>query len=270
MSCHTPYYVDKNTPVPCGKCVECKKRRVSSWVYRLEQEDKISSCSLFITLTYNTIKVPITDRGFMTLKKKDLQDFMKRLRKRTSNKLKYYAVGEYGTKTDRPHYHMILFNLENPDVIAEEWRNGDVHIGKVSGASIAYTTKYIDKEKRIPKFEGDDRLKEFSLMSKGLGKNYLSEEKIKWHKEDINRNYVVREDGVKVALPRYYREKIYDEQERKKQNKKVEKLNLLKEKEMERKAKELYKGKLDGIMYEEQRKIGKYNKFYNSQKNRKL
>ena len=190
--CDSPFYVEKNSntanmgnprnlgkfPVPCGRCPPCKKRKVQQWVFRMMQEEKVSESSHFITLTYNTDNVPISENGFMTLDKADWQKFMKRLRKRNTKKLRYYAVGEYGGKTDRPHYHAIIYNLDHEDLIAESWKIGTVHIGTVSGSSIAFTTKYIDKEKRIPMFERDDRLREFSLMSKGLGKNYINEKSI--------------------------------------------------------------------------------------------
>lgn len=102
--------------VPCGKCENCKKVRLSAWSYRLLQEDKNAESSYFLTLTYNVHSVPITRRGFMSLNKRHLQLFFKRLRKAIDRHggfgqpLKYYAVGEYGGRFNRPHYHVILFN----------------------------------------------------------------------------------------------------------------------------------------------------------------
>lgn len=159
----------------------------------------------------------------MTLVKKDFQDFMKRLRKHHGNKtkIKYWACGEYGSKNVRPHYHAIIYNLE-PELLTKAWTLGDVHIGNVSGASIAYTTKYMHKGKIIPMHKNDDRVPEFSLMSKKLGSNYLTPQIIKYHQEDITRNYLTLEGGHKIALPRYYREKIYSEKQRKSQGITVE------------------------------------------------
>ena len=106
MPCDTPYSVKPKgwlnaIDVPCGKCPNCKKRRVNEWVFRLQEEDKVSSTSYFITLTYDTVVVPISPNGFMTLKKRDLQLFWKRLRKAIGKgpKIRYYAVGEYGSKS---------------------------------------------------------------------------------------------------------------------------------------------------------------------------
>lgn len=188
------------------------------------QEDKRSISAQFITLTYDTANVPITDKGFMCLDKRDLQLFFKRLRKAhydpsqvqdpSAPRIKYYAVGEYGGTTYRPHYHVILFNARI-ELIQEAWSLGSVHYGSVSGASVGYCLKYMVKDSKIPLHKNDDRVKEFALMSKGLGDNYLSEKMIKWHKEDIeNRMYVNLTDGQKCSMPRYYKNKIYTNEER--------------------------------------------------------
>lgn len=100
---------------------------------------------------------------------------MKKLRKANpDHKLKYYLCGEYGGKTFRPHYHLILFDAVLP-TIQKAWEHGSIHYGAVSGASIGYTLKYMAKPGKIPLHQNDDRVPEFSLMSKGLGKNYLTE-----------------------------------------------------------------------------------------------
>jgi hypothetical protein len=69
--------------------------------------------------------------------------------------------------------------------------------------------------------KNDDRLPEFSLMSKKLGLNYLSEKIINYHRADIERNFITLEDGKKISLPRYFREKIWTESERRKQADKI-------------------------------------------------
>jgi len=154
--------------VPCGKCPECLARRISGWSFRLMQEDKVSTSSHFVTLTYAPETVPITKNGFMSLSKRHLQLFFKKLRKVNPDKLKYYAAGEYGNVGRRPHYHILLFNAI-PDTILPSWGNGSIDIGTVSAASVGYTLKYMCKPSRIPLHRNDDRLPEFSLMSKNWG-----------------------------------------------------------------------------------------------------
>lgn len=227
MACDNPLWLKVkgvDMPVPCGKCPPCKKRRISEWCFRItwEEENRATS-SHFITLTYDTNHVPLTSNGLLTLRKKDLQNFFKRLRKNTGIKgIKYYACGEYGTKTNRPHYHAIVFNCPDPEDYAKAWsldgiQFGGVDIGTVTTDSVAYVLKYIDKdsyrEKRY-RHSRDDREKEFPIMSQGLGKGYVESSSVRaYHKSDLSRNFVTNRSGYRVALPRYYRDKIYDEVE---------------------------------------------------------
>lgn len=228
MACDTPIWVlpkaaFEKIPVPCGKCPPCKIRRVNSWVFRLEQEMKRSTSAHFVTLTYDTNSVPISQNGFMTLQKKDFQDYMKRLRKLTTNVIKYYAVGEYGTNNKRPHYHAIIFNVPDTEMHAQAWsvyasQLGSVHIGKVTNDSMAYCMKYIDKPAAAKLHSRDDRVPEFSLMSKKLGENYIDNPHIQqYHKADLSRLYLTKLDGYKIALPRYYRLRLYDDNEQRTQ-----------------------------------------------------
>ena len=162
MACDTPFYVnnprypiysnDRQVPVPCGKCPACLSRRTSVWTFRLKTQAKNAITSHFITLTYDTRYVPITKRGFLTLEKRDVQLYFKRLRKLHGPEhtpIKYYLAGEYGSKTFRPHYHIILFNADI-ELIHKAWDKGEVHIGELTEASAAYTAKYINKGKIIP------------------------------------------------------------------------------------------------------------------------
>jgi hypothetical protein len=194
-------------------------RRTSVWTFRLKTHAKNAITSYFITLTYDTRFVPISSKGYLTLCKRDVQLYFKKLRKahgKDHEPIKYYLAGEYGSKTFRPHYHIILFNALE-EYIQKSWDKGEIHIGELTEASAAYTAKYINKGKIIPMHKNDDRVPEFSLMSKKLGLNYLSEKIIHYHRADIERNYITLEDGKKISLPRYFREKIWTENERRKQ-----------------------------------------------------
>ena len=95
--------------VPCGKCHECQEQRREMWSLRLSEEAKDHLNTAFITLTYNDENM-LWCGDYGTLQKKDLQDWLKRLRRQIEPlKIRYYAVGEYGTNTMRPHYHVLLF-----------------------------------------------------------------------------------------------------------------------------------------------------------------
>jgi hypothetical protein len=280
MACDTPFRVIKkgeckngklynsDVLVPCGKCPSCKKRRVNEWTFRLEEEDKVSSSSHFITLTYDTECIPITPNGYKTLLRQDFQKFMKRLRKRQKAKIKYYACGEYGEKSDRPHYHAIIFNVTDPETIAEAWTQGSIHYGDVSGASIAYTAKYIDKQKNIPEHDNDDRVKEFSLMSLKLGQSFITPEIKKWYKEDITRNYVTKLDGIKIALPKYYRNQLFTDLEKELQVHHIQRtMNKLKQ---EARKKHYKKSTEDFDIKLSKNKIIRHKKFYRKSRNAKI
>lgn len=220
MICLTPFYKKDDDgeymPLPCGKCPACRSRRASQWSLRLRHELNGKQTAHFVTLTYDTATVPISPHGFMTLDKRDVQLWLKRLRKLCPWQVKYYAVGEYGGEFKRPHYHVILFNATE-EAIRSTWNAGGVHIGTVTGASVGYCLKYISKETKVGKFDRDDRVPEFSLMSKGLGKSYLTDDVLRWHKNDIERRVycvVPSSGGQKVSMPRYYKDKIYSEAER--------------------------------------------------------
>lgn len=209
------------------------KRRVSGWSFRLLMHERDANSAYFITLTYSTKNVPITDNGFMSLCKSDLQKYMKRLRKfqyeRTPDmKVNYYAVGEYGSKTQRPHYHLIIFNADL-DLIEKAWKLqgneiGNIHCGAVSGASIGYTLKYLHKQNEKDYETGqyiykvgtgiwDEREPEFQVMSKGIGESYVNEKTKKWHKAKLTERYYLPYEGKKLPMPRYYKQRIYTEEE---------------------------------------------------------
>lgn len=153
----------------------------------------------------------MSELGLQTLKKKDVQDFIKRLRARLDPlKVRYYAVGEYGSETLRPHYHMILFGLPDAfdivEFVRQVWKQGNVMVDPVTDGRIGYITKYMIKDKS----DLHDRDKEFSLMSRkpALGSNYLTPDRISWHMNG-RKKYCVVAGGAKVGLPRYYKEKIF-------------------------------------------------------------
>ncbi|AVA31643.1 VP4 [Gokushovirus MK-2017] len=111
--------------IPCGKCLGCRLEYSRQWANRCLLENEYHESSYFVTLTYDQEHVPETwypdpSTGealrALTLRKRDFQLFMKRLRKHTGQEIRYFAAGEYGTKTFRPHYHAIIFGLKLDDL----------------------------------------------------------------------------------------------------------------------------------------------------------
>lgn len=116
--------------IPCGKCLGCKLDHASTWATRIWMESKCWKKNCFITLTQNEASIKRLKDGRTDLCKKDIQDFLKRLRyyekgvdswihpiKGTEeNPIRYFCCGEYGPKTDRAHYHIAIFNWEPDDL----------------------------------------------------------------------------------------------------------------------------------------------------------
>lgn len=232
--CISPVYVKRsNIHVPCGKCNFCLETRRNEWSFRLNQELKVSVSSYFLTLTYDSDHLVFSlESRLPTLNVSDTQTFIKRLRKAQGKVcdvgLRYYLCGEYGDDSERPHYHMIIFNL-HADIVGREviqmlkyhpegvyspklseiWRGGIVHVGTCTQSSIHYTTKYVVNRHR--QYPGRDP--PFSTMSRkpGLGSNYISTHK-QWHVEAY-RNFT-QEHGIVARLPRFYKDRIFEPWER--------------------------------------------------------
>jgi hypothetical protein len=214
--------------VPCGKCLPCQKKRRSEWSLRLEHEYLFSDSAFFITLTYNDHHIPRTKEGYQTLHKRDLQLYIKRLRNEhtkniseiskeinkecTAKPLRYYAVGEYGHKTRRPHYHLILFNydIKNLAPLSNQWKFGFSDIGSVTSASINYVTKYMFKQFNR---KTDKRTPPFSLMSKKpiIGHAYLENYGV--HHIDSESLEVRDMNGHVRRLPKAYLTRLFTNKE---------------------------------------------------------
>jgi hypothetical protein len=223
MVCHHPYikhHEGQILQLQCGKCPRCKIRRVNQWVFRIKKEQERSISSHFITLTYAPQSLPKTKRGLGTLKKRDIQNFIRRLRefeKAAGNPkiIKYFAAGEYGDEFKRPHYHIVLLNISDLENVKKAWTKkgksmGIIDVGQLNQKTIAYTIKYIDKKCYIGYSKTDQRERQFQLQSKGLGSNYLTDQQKEYHRNNPLKNYVQLIDGYKVGMPRYYAKHIWN------------------------------------------------------------
>lgn len=210
--CITDKY-GRRQSVPCGKCHECLVDKQQSWCFRLDQELRHSDNSFFVTFTYEDESLIFADDE-PCLYKRHLQLYFKQLRKALEPRsIKYYAVGEYGDIGNRPHYHALIFYRGNYDwfklriLIKSLWPHGICQVLPVLGAQ-GYVTKY------ILKFDNREHLvKPFSLISHGLGIDYLSQSMINYHHENLV-SYAVKPGGFRISLPRYYKDKIFNEYER--------------------------------------------------------
>lgn len=210
MKCISPVYVRKAGGfVPCGKCAFCVKKAIDAWCLRLYHEMERSSSAFFFTLTYNDEHLPPNEE----VSKRDLQLFIKRLRKVNSG-IRYFAVGEYGTQMGRPHYHAVIFNLASLDLVSGAWRDQHgVDIGFVSGSRATMgRIRYMVSYMALPQVE-NGKTKAFRVMSRrpGIGSNYIDNWK-GFHK--ARSDSVVYVFDTPNAMPRYYKDAIYNVHER--------------------------------------------------------
>lgn len=206
MQCSKPIQLDELMMVPCGKCIQCRIARSREWAVRILHETESHEDSIFVTLTYSDEALPRD----MSIKKSELQRFLKRLRKQLEpRKIKYFSSGEYGSKTQRPHYHLIIFGMSKNDVqyVKKAWTNGLIHIGTVTYKSARYVAKYMFKQYKS-KYDLPGREEPFALMSKGLGKNYCLK-----HEKQYRQNLELFADGARMGLPRYYKNLLEIESE---------------------------------------------------------
>jgi hypothetical protein len=105
--CVTPCYLDDGTEVACRYCWQCKSNRVNDLVGRCIAESKYAKKTYAITLTY----AETAGVKSVTLEYKDVQTFLKRLRRRYG-KVRYICAGEYGTARGRAHWHIVIFFKE--------------------------------------------------------------------------------------------------------------------------------------------------------------
>lgn len=237
MECTNPIHLKGNT-YACGKCKACRVSYTQMWAIRLlyEFSADYKKGASFITLTYDNEHLP-KDYG---LDKDELQRFWKRLRINLQRKyhefapeIKYYSCGEYGEKEKiyfspgskkphgRPHYHAIVFGLDNyndehREILKKTWQNCESWLfdkdrGDKSGMlpitpdRIEYTTGYVQK-----KLSGDpgrevygEATPPFSVCSNGMGIDFAMK-----NKERLVTNGYTMLKGHKVGIPRYFCDKF--------------------------------------------------------------
>lgn len=231
--------------IPCGQCIGCRLEYSRQWANRCLLELQNHDSSFFVTLTYDDEHVPKsayadpeTGEAFtsLTLRKRDFQLFMKRLRKAFPNdNIRYFMCGEYGSHTYRPHYHAIIFGLHLCDLrpykrsdqgfnyyisdsLSRCWSD---RLGKPLGYSVvadvtwetcAYTARYVMKKLNGSAkefYEMHNLEREFTLMSTkpAIGKEYFLAHHSIYDTDCINVSTPT--GGRKFKPPRYF-DKLFD------------------------------------------------------------
>lgn len=229
-------YVDLPLSLPCGRCIGCRLDKSLEWAIRCVHEASMYKHNSFITLTYDNNHLPM-DHGLCL---EDFQKFMKRLRKKYGEGIRFYHCGEYGAKLGRPHYHACLFNhdwsdkklwkrtksgelLYRSESLEALWPLGFSSTGTVTFQSAAYVSRYIMKKITGPTAENHyeielpwpgtgeytlyDRKPEYVTMSRGSKKletGGIGSEWVKAYAKEIYPHDYIRRDGSRHKPPRFY------------------------------------------------------------------
>ena len=169
-------YGDSLLFLPCGHCESCKLAYRKDWSVRCEMESLLHRDSCFLTLTLDDLHIKPLPL------KEDLQYFLHKLRDSYGIKCRYFACGELGSKSNRAHYHMILFGYKPDDLkfygfsksgeymftskfLTKVWDKGLVTIQDFNIANASYVAGYVKKDKK----------QTFIMESTrpGLGRDYM-------------------------------------------------------------------------------------------------
>lgn len=153
MRCTKPF-VSGRVAFGCGQCMPCRFNRRRTWAFRIMLESSLHSLSSCITLTYR--EAPLS------LDPSHLQLWLKRVRKASEpHKLRYFACGEYGDESGRPHFHVCLFGYSpcqggavikgecqcNPcSVVRKTWGYGHVMVRPLDHFGAQYVAGYVVKK----------------------------------------------------------------------------------------------------------------------------
>lgn len=227
MPCYHPVRLHrdrKTITVGCGKCIGCLTRRSREWAVRCVHEASLYEANAFVTLTYAPEHLPVGG----TLDGCAIPDFMRRVRKRLRQRVRYFACGEYGDENARPHYHAILFGVDFPDkvfqfesgsgekvytsdLLSDVWGLGHASTGSVTFESAAYVARYAVKKaarsgadlESVDASTGEifPRMPERCWMSlkPGIGQGWLQR-----YFEDVYPSDEVVLGGRSGPVPRYY------------------------------------------------------------------
>lgn len=223
MLCAKPFK-DGVLEYGCGQCRPCRLNRRRVWTSRLMLEAQLHEASSFLTLTYDE------EHNSGSLDAHHLQDFLKRVRSRCEPvRLRFYAVGEYGEQTGRPHYHVALFGF-NPVLhdrsikaggcecaVCSSWEHGHCDVGSLTEQSAAYIAGYVMNKLSNPARLSAGRSPEFARMSlrPGIGagavralRNAMVDQDGVIHGFTTDVPNVIRSAGKRLPLGRYLRGKL--------------------------------------------------------------
>lgn len=221
MKCGYPYKTPSGVEVSCGRCMPCRINRRQEWVARMIMEQLHSkTTATFFTLTYDPEHVP--EDG--NLQKQDLRKFIDRCRKGSLGQIRYLAVGEYGEKLLRPHYHGVFYDTPPEDweaYIRDKWGLGFTSCSEFNMRRAKYLAQYTLKKldnANNPRLDGKTPEFRVSCQRPPLGAAF-AREWLNFCTTPPGTRYIARNGdipqifqhgGVRYRIPQYWVEKIRD------------------------------------------------------------
>jgi hypothetical protein len=147
----------------------------------------------FLTLTYNDDHLP---NG---LQHADFSSFMKRLRFLDGTPcVKFHVAGEYGEKSGREHFHVLVYNYRYPiELVRRAWNKGFVHDGTLTPQSMKYVSGYVCKKGYDP---GSGKRPPYGRTSVDLPDGLSDQEVL-----DMCMTGKVQYNGRKFSVPKNWR-----------------------------------------------------------------
>lgn len=181
MACSGPALM-RGLVRPCYRCDGCRRARAADLVTRLLVETLGHKLACLVTLTYADEFLP----PLRSLNRAHARSFLKRLRRAVEyhgggRGLRLFLVGEYGTLSGRPHYHLIVWGADAStvwdgrsfsDLVAAAWSMGRIDVGTYwSDRAAGYVAGYVSKGLNVKGLSIlGGRIPEFSIYPKpGLG-----------------------------------------------------------------------------------------------------
>lgn len=225
MKCARPH-IDQWGAYGCGQCVFCRIQRRRVWTHRIMLEASQHDNNAFLTLTYSDDYLPRDN----SLSPRELQLFLKRLRKNSGVRFRFFACGEYGEQSERPHYHLALFGYASCeygitrkkehccstcDLVASTWGLGNILLGQLEPRSAAYIAGYVTKKLTKAQKGGLTRHPEFARMSlrPGIGSEAMHELASTLLQHNLHKTLVdvpetLQHGKKKYPIGRYLRRKL--------------------------------------------------------------
>lgn len=218
----------------CGQCPLCLRTRTNEWVLRATHElETWKHKAQFLTLTYRPKELPRSGKTKPmnaydkcgNLRPEDMTKFIKRLRKKVKQPIKYIYCGEYGDKKWRPHYHIVIYGFRLKSGNSKKnvfdgkgqkwwdelWTHGHVDVDDkpIHKHAIHYVLGYTRKKitnkyggKKI--YERNGRIPPYQRQSQGIGKDWALKNIDTWIQ-----TLKTAKDNYQANIPRYYIKLVY-------------------------------------------------------------